>query len=244
MILYSDEYFSSQVRQHKLFRKDQRLLEQGSNIYSDAIREWLAEVAKDPGINSGEQYNSASVYAAIADICPVLKMSIPQYVIKIRDSYTKISKMKLASRATVELSDYMMSETCHGKTVGDGFLAIDWDYLVDYSEVLVIQNDMNPPIRRYRDPRPEGVIEKRRLLDHTILDFYDLIGVVLLHGVMLGYSGGGHYTSVYKNSSEEWHHYDDVSGIRSLTLSEVDSMIWEYNTLTLPYMFFYRLKEE
>lgn len=212
--------FAKRVREVLL--QDYDTLQSGRNTKCSVLRTVLGEC--EPAISGGVMYNSAEVYSILSELFG-LKMEI---------EYSVSEDLQL--RSTVSTFDFMSADT-----------AIEWNALD--SNIIVFQNDMNPPIRRLNEEGLENgkvkgeyfAVFKERAFGETILDGrYVLFGVVVLDGVVYGQSSGSHYTSYYRGIDGKWLKYNDQLS-KTKPVDDLPSRgVWEFSNARMPYMYFYK----
>lgn len=229
------------------FELQEAMLESYSSInsketlYSTKIRKILLKIYPDMKKRQWLMYNVSSIYDLLTEIFPNLKIKgIPNRIIsKNKPSVTR----RKESISMFQFWDFMDSY----QDVEENYSEILWEK-IDFP-ILVFQNGGIPPLRNFGSIKPEFVaipgnetnfIIKKRAFGETILNSYQLFGVIVLHGTVPGEEGGKHYTSYFKAKNGSWYYYDDLNFIyERLNKLPYDKVFRETGGVK-PEMYFYR----
>jgi hypothetical protein len=206
-----------------------------------------------------ETYTASDIYELFVEMFPMLL--IKNYSIIIRTQEGKeYPKETIPPKPMFTFREFMDPL----KIIDIIIPVIQWD-LID-TEILVFKNE-GTEIQFYNNLKPEIVevpkwtrksirdpyeqtyekvtIEKARVFDEYILNGkYELVGVLLLHGVEKGEQDtGAHYTSVIKMKNEDdtftWVEYNDIGQVWKVYDKIPKNKIFTGKNGTKPEMFFY-----
>jgi len=169
-------------------------------------------------------YSAADTYDLISTMFPrLLTVNYP---------YTYHSEKTVSKRVTSDQGksmftfwDFIGSEL--NESGDEAYTRIDWDNIK--SDILVFRNGGIPSIKNFGDDKPEIVnvamyekgvasqvgiklFKERYFSEYIIKDKYEMVGAIVLHGTVIGKSGGVHYTS-YVKISDKWVEYNDTGNI-------------------------------
>ena len=152
----------------------------------------------DSDISSGRMYQSGHLYSAITDLFPLLKTRV-QYFLPPDKKTLKLEQPK----TLYEVADFVVNSD---KKI--------YDWKLYDADILVFENGGVPRVKNFTElGREVGYnmifgtkysydVTKTAILDFFILDGkYELVGLVMLHGISDKREGGNHFTSFYKISA-------------------------------------------
>lgn len=225
-------------------RKDYIAMLRGDNILLSNLRQLLAISLPQMIRNS---YNAAEVYSLLTDVFPKLKIPPIDYVLYSNNKPK--SKGKTPKQALFQMWDFI-------EPLGGDGPKMMWEQLIDKGPpVLVFQNGMSPPIENFGTLEPEKVrvwdektespiykiqSKARKFSEYILGNKYRLFGILQLMGQrpsIEGAIGGGHYTSLIRNSNE-WYYYDDMYPIWK-NIGKLPEYNFNTNINGFPEMFFY-----
>lgn len=216
----------------------------GENIDSLPIRRALLDQL--PDMKCGGRwtfYEVERVYATLCDLFPSLKSKVPFAIYK-NDRFNHIERI---DQCVFQMADFLEIEE-----VEDSGAKVLWNLIP--SDFIVFHNGGIPAITDFTQGKEvvrQTIYEngyptfrdvsmvKRRGFSHRILSKYDLIGVVILEGAVVGEDSGTHYVSYFKSKFDgKWYFYNDIVGIREL--EELPDTVFREEDGSKPVMYFYQ----
>lgn len=226
------------------------LHDKGKTIMCSNVRTLLLKKAPEMKENNKwVVFNAGAAYEAMANILPDFLLDIPIQIQKWTGERYKADTVKYVREAMLTFWDYMDPLTDIEK--GQNYKTIRWDLI--QSPVLVFTNGGAPRIKKMNETGKEKgetyimgrkhkfKVAKARKFGEKIIDGrYDLIGVVVLQGVLPKKEGGSHYISYFKDSTDQWFKYDDLRP----TIKKINELptkgVWIEEKGNMPSMYFYR----
>lgn len=196
-------------------------------------------------------FNAGALYEALVATFPNLLIDVPVQMhrwSKQKNRYVS-DTVQYQKEAMLTMWDFMDPLT--DRDPNSDYKEIRWDLCE--SPILVFTNSGLPRIKHFDEKGEENgsfyiegqkhefsVNKKRQFGAFIIGDRYELVGVVVLHGVKQGKEGGSHYTSYFKGRDLQWYEYDDmgpsIEGIPELPKKGV----WVEQGGQMPSLYFYQ----
>lgn len=242
--------FANQVKKQLLH--DYNSLTSGGdlkNITCSGLRKLLLKEEPKLRINNiWIKYSAGSLYSILTNIIPDFLIDIPSQIYRMVNNEYKPDSVTYSRESALTFWDYMDPLTDIEE--GANYKIIRWDLIE--SPVLVFVNGGTPRIRKMNEIGiEEGYnyidgnkhyfkVRKARKFDKKIMyDKYEIIGVVVLAGVLENKEGGNHYTSYFKSEGNKWYSYDDLTSYIE-EIDDVPSFVWLEKDGIMPSIYFYK----
>lgn len=197
-------------------------------------------------------FNAGAMYEALVSAFPTsLLIDVPVQMHRWSSAKRKYvsDTVQYRKEALLTMWDFMDPLTDHEEQ--SDYKEIRWDLC--QSPILVFTNGGVPRIKHFDEKGEETgsfhiegqkyefkVNKKRSFGNYIIGDRYELVGVVVLHGVKQNKEGGSHYTSYFKGRDRSWYEYDDMGP----TIEELPELpkkgVWVEQNGRMPSLYFYR----
>lgn len=225
--------------------------------YCTNIRNILASCVEGVRLPSGAWpiLNSTNIYQAIAGLSPGLKFKYPRQINRYSVERGEFEKDTITYPEVATLNAWDFLDSYQDHDLGKDYPEIRWDLMK--APIIVFGNGAAPRIKNFGSSGKESgfttiggasypfSVVKARKFDLYLDDLgpnagkYELVGVVVLHGVSSRNEDGSHYTAYIKRKGDRWYHYDDLSGDLVELESLKKSQLFQERNGHMPLTFFY-----